>query len=515
MIFCWQLFNSEYKVSMLLLEDATPNPEFLLKSIAEQGYSLQAALADLIDNSISANADKVEILTKMYSEPFMLFLADNGDGMDETKLKISMQFPSDSPESDRNENDLGRFGLGLKTASFSQTRKLTVISRKKETKKFSARTWDINFQKDNRWKVIVNNDTEIDKLLAEYNELSKSHHHSFEGFDANTIIVWHGLYKYEEYLERDNRQKAFSKEITEVTTEHLSLVFHRFMEQKYSPLQIRVNNFRLEPFNPFPIEEEGFRRIESRQKIFSNDSIKLEGFILPARSLDETNQGQTKWTTKKRSLSDMEGIYIYRVDRIIFFGGWNGIIKKMPKLQLARLRVDIGNKVDHLLHLNVAKSKVIIPHELKKAFEDYIDDLKNEAEKEFNNRGIRKFSQSTIENKDLFIKRASNKGAMLEINPQFPIFQILKDDLTKEQNSKLNIFIKMINTQLNKIRGTFEEKSFLNVSEEDITQADIVEIIKSLISTGISKKTITREIVPQMGYQFESLPLEVKEMLDA
>jgi hypothetical protein len=77
-------------------EKADPNPEYLIKSIAEQGYSLESALADLMDNSISANANKIEVLIKMEQEPFTLFIADNGNGMDEETLKASMQFPSNS-----------------------------------------------------------------------------------------------------------------------------------------------------------------------------------------------------------------------------------------------------------------------------------------------------------------------------------------------------------------------------------------------------------------------------------
>ena len=102
-------------------ELANPNPEFLIKSIAEQGYSLETALADLMDNSITANATKIEVLTKIDNEPFTLFISDNGDGMDEVSLKNNMQFPSKSPEQERDFGDLGRFGLGLKTAPFSAT----------------------------------------------------------------------------------------------------------------------------------------------------------------------------------------------------------------------------------------------------------------------------------------------------------------------------------------------------------------------------------------------------------
>jgi hypothetical protein len=122
------------EINSIQTEVAEPNPEFLIKSIAEQGYSLESSLADLMDNSVSANANKIEVLIKMEQEPFTLFLADNGNGMDEETLKASMQFPSNSPEKERNVSDLGRFGLGMKTASFSQTRCFTVLSKKRERK---------------------------------------------------------------------------------------------------------------------------------------------------------------------------------------------------------------------------------------------------------------------------------------------------------------------------------------------------------------------------------------------
>ncbi|MEA1972532.1 MAG: ATP-binding protein, partial [Candidatus Cloacimonadota bacterium] len=322
---------------MAVYEDVTPNPEYLIKSIAEQGYSLESSLADLIDNSISANADKIEILIKMDEEPFTLFLADNGDGMNEETLKSNMHFPSNSPDSKRDTLDLGRFGLGMKTASFSQTRKFTVLSKEKGTTQYAGRTWDLNALKDNKWQLIVNTEKEIDNILQKYKQQSQDHLNSYESYEANTIVIWYGLYKYEDYLEETNRKKALKKEITEVTTDHLSLVFHRFMEDKKSPLQIRVNNIKLEPFNPFPTYEKDFRAVEFKQKVFGTDSIKLEGFVMPSRSLDETKQGLTHWTTRYRSLTDMEGIYIYRANRIILFGGWNNLIKKVPRLQLARL----------------------------------------------------------------------------------------------------------------------------------------------------------------------------------
>jgi HSP90 family molecular chaperone len=131
----------------LAYEKADPNPEYLIKSIAEQGYSLETALADLLDNSISAKADKIEILTDVADlDNLGLYITDNGDGMTAEELAKSMKFPSSSVERKRDKSDLGRFGLGLKTASFSQTRRFTVLSRK-EGGNYSGRTWDVDYLK--------------------------------------------------------------------------------------------------------------------------------------------------------------------------------------------------------------------------------------------------------------------------------------------------------------------------------------------------------------------------------
>jgi hypothetical protein len=499
----------------IISEEASPNPEFLIKSIAEQGYSLETALADLMDNSISANTDKIEVLIDMEEEPFRLFLADNGDGMTEESLIKNMQFPSNSPDNKRDDEDLGRFGLGLKTASFSQTRKFTVLSKPKGERVFKGRTWDVDFLKDNGWKIIVNSKVEIDNLIQQYKKLSNDHLNEFEDFNANTIIIWSGLYKFENYLEEKNRKNALKKEINEVTADYLSLVFHRFMEKTMNPLKIRINNIQVSPFNPFPDNEKDFRQIEPKQSQFKSDVIKIEGYVLPSRSIEESKQGLSKWTTRYRGLMDMEGLYIYRADRIILFGGWNGLIKKAPRLQLARLKVEVGNKVDHLLHLNVAKSQISVPHELRVAFEQYIDELKVEAEREFYNRGIRKFSGAkSPENHQLFERSSSDKGSLLEVNSNFPLIKILKESLNKDQNSKLNLILRMINTRVNSIRHVHEEREYLGIVEKDgIAKEELLKNIIELLNNGISSEMIREDILPHLGFKFSSLPEEIKSLI--
>lgn len=501
--------------SKIKSEEASPNPEYLIKSIAEQGYSLETSLADLMDNSISARANKIEVLIDTDSEPFKLFLADNGQGMTEEELSKNMQFPSNSPEDSRSNSDLGRFGLGMKTASFSQTRKFTVLSKIKGEQKYYGRTWDVNYLKVHGWKIIINSDEEIAKLMYQYNQLSKEFLNNFDDYEPNTIVIWEGLYKFESYLKEGNRKDALKREINEVTSDYLALVFHRFMEKDSNPLRIRINNTTVSPFNPFPEVEKDFRQIEPKQSSFRSDVIKIEGFVLPSRAITESKRSITKWTTRHRGLMDMEGLYIYRADRIILFGGWNGIVKKAPRLQLARLRVEVGNSVDHLLHLNVAKSQIVVPHELRNAFEDYIQELKIEAEREYYNRGIRKFSGTNSQNHvQLFERSYSNKGSVIEVNNNFPLVKNLQESLNQKQNSQLNLLIRMINTRVNNIRHVHEDKDFLGVEENNnISAIDLKNNLLNLLEQGITKEIVKNEILPNLGYKFSSFPDEIKDLL--
>ena len=493
-------------------ELANPNPEFLIKSIAEQGYSLETALADLMDNSVTANATRIEVLTKVDTEPFILFIADNGDGMDKASLKKNMQFPSKSPEDTRDISDLGRFGLGLKTASFSQTRIFTVLSRKKGSDNFFGLTWDVNHLKNSgKWEMILNSEEEINNIIEQYTSISNEHLNNSSDFIPNTIVVWKGLYKFENYVNEKNKQDALKEEITNTTSEYLSIVFHKFMERQNNRLQIRINNTIVNPFNPFPAENSNLRALEPLQKEFGNDFVKIQGFVLPNTSIkDDSNT----WTPKNKSLMDMEGLYIYRADRLILFGGWNGLIKKMPRLQLGRLKIDIGNKVDHLFHLNVAKSQINIPHDLKNAFLRAIVDLKTEAQKEYFNHGLKSFKQRPTEySSELFYKTATNKGVLLRINDEFPLLKSLKSSLSNKQKAELNFILKMSSNLINKVRQVDNIQITGDAEKDDISTVDIVKSIKELLTLGLSKEQIKKDILPNLGLK-ENLSDEISNLLN-
>jgi hypothetical protein len=500
-------------------EIANPNPEFLIKSIAEQGYSLETAIADLMDNSISAGARNIEILTELDKKPFKLFITDDGCGMTPKELLKNMQFPSASSDNKRLSNDLGRFGLGMKTASFSQTRRFTVLSRNKDQKYYSGLTWDVKYLKEcGEWRLIVNDINEISILLNQYMKLSKSYLGEIDGYMPNTIIVWDGLYKFDSFLSGENKKNALYSEISSNTAEYLSIVFHRFLERESDKLTVRINNQIIAPFNPFP-------KLDSNSKVrslgpkfgeISSEKIKLEGFILPKNSIIESKQGINIWTPLQKSLMDMEGIYVYRSDRLILFGGWNGIIKKTPKLQLARLMVDVGNNVDHLLHLNVDKSKIKIPYDLRNAFLRAIVDLKKESNKEFHNHLISRFvSNNQLNNSNnLFMKIITNRGASVEINQNFPLLDNLKSTLNAEQLAILNFILKMCTSLVNSVNQT--ERRQVN-SEENNEVFDVEDTriaILKLLELGISKETVKSLYLSKLNIDTNTLPIEIGELLD-
>lgn len=491
----------------MIYENALPDPEFLIKSIAEQGYSLETSIADIIDNSISAKATRIEVLIDTSRKPFTLFIADNGHGMTESQLRKNLQFPSSSVEDKRPEGDLGRFGLGLKTASFSQSRRFTVISRRKNTKSFFARTWDVmHLKKKKKWQLIVDSDNEISELLSRYQELSDGFLNSFSDFKPNTVVIWQGLYKFENDAIAST---ALQKELTEITKEYLQLIFHRFLERS-EPVLIRLNNDHLKPFNPFPKEA---RTISLQQKLLVGDKLKLEGFILPNRSIAESKEG-SQWTLSHKSLMDMEGLYVYRADRIIVYGGWNGLIQKSPRLQLARLKVEIGNGIDDIFHLNVAKSSIAIPFSERIPFIRYVSLLKKEAEKEYFNHAIKSTSGLKANNASLFKKSPSTHGIQLEIDMEFPLVKHLSESLSRNQRSSLKLIFRMVSTMINKIKRVHGDQTFTTIMEKDgINEEDVTKAIALLIEGGVSKNDISDEIISTLGIDKNSIPGSILSLL--
>ncbi|WP_281613139.1 ATP-binding protein [Flammeovirga sp. SubArs3] len=478
---------------------ANPNPEYLIKSIAEQGYTLDTALADLLDNSISAEANKIEIITDTSSsdENMRLYLTDNGYGMTESELEKNMHFPSSLMEANRNIEDLGRFGLGLKTASFSQTRKFTVLSRKKGTDKFYGRTWDVDYLKQTQeWRMIINSSNEVETLLKDYNRVLGLTLNQFNDYQCNTIIIWDGLRKFQNIIDPSKRAEALKNQLTFSTSEYLGIVFHKFIE---NGLKIRINNIRVEAFDPFNSNEKnGIRSLGRREREFGEDVLGLEGFVLPNQAIrDENIRTRFLPQSGKKGLLDLEGIYIYRGNRIIYFGGWNGLIKKSSRLQLARMMIDVENVNDDLLHLNVAKSQITIPFDLRRAVETYLEDLTKEAHVEYYNYGSRKRRDPKEKELEFIERQPSSKGAIYKVNLKTPLVNDLLSSLNDDQEKLFKKVLLAMNSTMNQMRNLDDKKDSAKIIEDE--ELEFKSYYHELINSGLSHERAIRTISRTLG----------------
>jgi hypothetical protein len=476
---------------------ANPNPEFLIKSISEQGYSLETALADLIDNSITADASRIDIITYENDNKYSLFIADNGNGMGNSELEKSMMFPSSNMDANRDRKDLGRFGLGLKTASFSQTRKFTVLSKLKKynINTFNGLTWDVDkLNSETGWLIFREENNSINELKDLFIQHSRIYLENSEDFlnSFNTLIYWDNMRKFslnESYLHQ-----------LELVKEYLGIVFYKFIEK--NKLVIRFNGEIITPFNPFPSEGSGLFMDES-QYYDSINGFKMRGFVVNP----DYKENEKLWITKHKSLFDLEGVYIFRNDRLIFFGGWNGLRKRSAKLKLARLKIDFENSNDIFFMLNVDKSKVSIPYSAKRAVVDYVDKLETLATKQLYNRKVYGNNFNKISKTDLIIRGNNSKGRCLEYNYNFPILRELIDSLNEDQNVKLKTILRIIQVSVDKITETHEDKNIVSIDadKKEISKQDLIKIAISLKDLNFSNKEIEMFFTQNLGIKMSEL----------
>jgi hypothetical protein len=217
---------------------AGPRASLLIESMRDFGYSLESALADIIDNSITAGSHTIRLFAEADGANGRIGILDDGVGMANDELIAAMRLGNRSPREDRSDVDLGRFGLGLKTASFSQSRRLTVVSR--HNGKLSAACWDLDHVvKVDDWLLQVPDDP---NLIPWADQLG----------DHGTLVVWEKLDRIIDADMADPDLSAFYGGVDEAR-DHLELVFHRFLagEPGKRKISILMNERPLEPFDPF------------------------------------------------------------------------------------------------------------------------------------------------------------------------------------------------------------------------------------------------------------------------
>jgi len=354
-----------------------PSAAALIDSLRGVGYSLETAIADLIDNSITAGAGVVDLRFEWRDGAPVTVLLDDGRGMTDAELELAMKFGGTGAWAVRAEDDLGRFGLGLKTASLSQARRVTVATVKAGSR--AVLRWDLDYIRhvEDGWHLLEGCEPGSEPLLEPL--LLQDH---------GTLVLW-------ELIDFGRREEppnysSFLEDI-EAVEHHLAMVFHRFLNGDARRLKILINGRKVTGWDPF-LESHGSVRPRPEQKVGQGAArAVVRGFILPHRDrfasakAYEDAGGPAGWNAQ-------QGFYIYRNKRLLSAGGWLGLggsraWTREESSRLGRIRVDLANAADADWNIDVKKSVARPPVALRPRLSVIAQDVRAIARAVFVHRG--------------------------------------------------------------------------------------------------------------------------------
>jgi hypothetical protein len=453
----------------LATRSVPPSASALVASLRGVGYSLETAVADLLDNCISADAKNVQIQWDWNHGQPMACILDDGHGMDENRLVEAMRFGGIGPDAQRDEGDLGRFGLGLKTASFSQCRQLTAISKSKG--KISAFTWDIDRIRPSGsgWDLI-----EGDEKFE--GDLSKQ----LKAVRAGTLIVWR---KIDFGRKTDRPDHATFMADLERLDRHLGMVFHRFIQGDARKLSIRINGKQIESWDPFLEKHEATIRNPEQPIPGPGGRILVRGFVLPHRdrfrnTMDfEKAGGPEGWTAQ-------QGFYVYRQKRLLSAGGWLGLggsrtWTRDESSRLARMRVDIPNSADHEWRIDIRKAIARPPDAIRKRLQGLADDIRRKAREVFVHRG--QYAPRAADGPVSRVWQVNPTGSKRRyvIRPDHELIGLLKSRLSGENYRLLESLLDLIE------RTVPVDRVWLDVTEHGVPaeeETDTKELFNAALS---------------------------------
>ena len=414
-----------------------PNAERMLNSMRALGYSFETALADIVDNSIAAGAKSILIDTP--SNPnaeLYLAVVDDGKGMTDKQLQQAMQHACNNPDAERDSCDLGRFGLGMKTASLSQCREMIVVS--KVSGKLSAASWNLDdVAKTGDWSL---------KIFEKPEEIiSLPGISALESFANGTAVIWRNFDRLSE--REQNLYEALTTKLDQAK-EHLSLVYHLFLSgREVSKVSISVKNRQLDPKDPFMESGKGGPVVYVDEDIripeYPEHPISVKGYTLP--HLNKMNSAQKRSLgIKDRTIYDDQGFYIYRNHRLINWGSWLRMSKKAQMTKLARVRVDIPNTMDHLWELDIKKSTAIPPKIVRDRLSILLDDLQDGSEKI--QRGSGSKAMPTLgEREDIWSTRIhEGQTFSVKVNRNTQLYKALVDKMDTDTRLMFSAYLSLL-----------------------------------------------------------------------
>lgn len=465
----------------------TPDPACLVESLRSVGYSLPTAVADIVDNSIAAGAKNVFVTFRWAGKRSHVEILDDGCGMSEDELRDAMRAGSRNPLEERGVRDLGRFGLGLKTASLSQCRVLCVASKRAKRGGVCTRTWDIN-QLAKEWRLLHSAPEAADQAIKQLEQMPKG-----------TAVVWSDLDRLvgNERVNDAAAHTRFNDAIDHVR-EHLALTYHRFIEER--ALAICVNGCPVVPWNPFMANGASGSSATPVEIIpFGRSGVRFQGYVLPHK--DSLSPEEYRDNAGPRGWTAQQGFYVYRNKRLLVYGDWlrlgrPSLWTREEHYKLARIRLDIANDADSAWHLDVKKSTARPPALIRERLTDLAENVRARARSVFAHRGKygkRTITDARIDRPWLSTERECRRVYM--INREHPVVQAAVRAVG-DNKPVLDALLRVLEETVP------VEQIWLDTAEQcrdhappyggvdyAILRADMSRAVEFLVSTGINRHT--------------------------
>jgi hypothetical protein len=378
------------------------------------GYSLPAAIADLIDNSITAGASTIHVRTEWAGEGSWISVEDDGRGMSEDVLVEAMRLGSRSPREERSPDDLGRFGLGLKTAAFSQALSLTVATH--HDGGLAVRRWDLEYvTAQNRWSLLMDADSTAQPIV--------------DAFAANaigTLVLLQNLDRLSGDTDADDHDAAdnFLRHADGVIA-HLAMVFHRFISE--DGLRILVNGAPVAAWDPFLTGTLGGSRLADETLPLNGRSILVRPHVLPHAS--HLTADQHSAGAGPRGWNQQQGFYIYRARRLLVAGDWLGLpMQPEEHHKLARIAIDLDNSMDLEWQIDVRKATARIPRELRHELTRIAGATRRRAREAYSYRGKTLARSGADQHGFVWSPRIKNDAVSYRIDRAHPVVSRARDE---------------------------------------------------------------------------------------
>lgn len=467
------------------LKENKPTADILMISMRAMGYSFESAIADIIDNSISASAHNIFLRFPIDPMDCYIAICDDGYGMTKEELFDAMKYGSEQKRGQRDADDLGRFGLGLKAASLSQCRKLTVASKKDG--EISAYIWDLDIIEDKKdWYMIECSSYDISSIK----QISW-----LDNIDSGTIVVWENF----DLIEKSsgNVYSELNK-YKDSTADYLSLIFHRFLNKTGSnKLSIKVNNYELKGLDPF-LEGHPKTNVRRRIEIPVEDSegvervVSVQPFVLPFQK--DLSAEDKKLSGGLENYRSKQGFYVYRNERLIVWGTWFG--RHRDELtKYARIRVDIPNTLDDIWGIDIKKQNAKIPAVIKNRLTRAVDEAMDIAVKAQKFRGRVDKSDDKIDYIWLPVKTREEQHSYL-INRESKIFDLIRDKVDDEIWERIDMVLEEIENSL-PYQQIYIDKSQNKIDDtvDDERIAEIEAKARMLITMALSMGDNSQESI--------------------